>query len=628
MSCAEEGKVIMVGGSRKYPAVNYHIIDLASGGDVKSCTSVAFKGAPVDWCGLTSTRVGAKIFIFGGYRENDNYCYNDLFSIDTRTRQISRHESYDIEGRTEHTACVVGRKIYFFAGRKAAPSTSSLVPCADLLVLDTGTLQWNKINTDSNRPCDRYAHAAAAVGSLIFVHGGIGNDDVHLDDLWIFDTGKSTWTEAKLKVTGVRPPAMARHTMAAHGCRIFLFGSSPSSNFPVFFVLDAVNMEWHNLDYFDNLPSERYGHTSDISGGQLLVLGGTSPTNTFLGDLHAFEIGDTQHLLPIPSPLALTLRTSMLTLLNNPLFSDLTLYISTSVPKNSDSKNGDSKNSTAQATRDADARAICLHKCIVFSRFPDFPRFFMRGNADASEVDLCGYCYDVVYSAMQILYSDWSQVKPQHTDEFAQFTAEYHLERITQICVPDLAAPDAYDAQPAQDPTQSLAQDLSALLHSQLRSDVVFRAQDTRFRAHRAVLTARSTYFHALFTGSMRESLADAEVDLDAVDPHAFDVVLRHLYAAPVDLAQVGLDLLEVLELCVRYLIEDLRVQVTRFLIEHLDMENAIALYEAAMVLDCAELKLACMEFIGWHFEDICRLKEFHAMSEQNRATVQSYYKL
>ena len=28
MSCVEEGKVVMVGGSRKYPTVNCHIIDL------------------------------------------------------------------------------------------------------------------------------------------------------------------------------------------------------------------------------------------------------------------------------------------------------------------------------------------------------------------------------------------------------------------------------------------------------------------------------------------------------------------------------------------------------------------------------------------------------------------------
>jgi hypothetical protein len=34
-----------------------------------------------------------------------------------------------------------------------------------------------------------------------------------------------------------------------------------------------------------------YGHTSGISGGQLLVLGGTSSSNMFMGDLHAFEIG-------------------------------------------------------------------------------------------------------------------------------------------------------------------------------------------------------------------------------------------------------------------------------------------------------------------------------------------------
>ena len=90
--------MVMVGGSRKYPTVNCHIIDLvffyiyfvvlfcfvlfcfvlfcfvlfcfvcfinilfqAVGGDVKSCMSVAFKGAPVDWCGLTSSLVGTKV---------------------------------------------------------------------------------------------------------------------------------------------------------------------------------------------------------------------------------------------------------------------------------------------------------------------------------------------------------------------------------------------------------------------------------------------------------------------------------------------------------------------------------------------------------------------------------------
>jgi hypothetical protein len=50
-------------------------------------------------------------------------------------------------------------------------------------------------------------------------------------------TEKHTWAEAKLKSTTVRPPAMAKHSMAAYGCRIFLVGAA--SGFPVFFVLDA-----------------------------------------------------------------------------------------------------------------------------------------------------------------------------------------------------------------------------------------------------------------------------------------------------------------------------------------------------------------------------------------------------
>jgi hypothetical protein len=89
----------------------------------------------------------------------------------------------------------------------------------------------------------------------------------------------------------------------------------------------------------------------------------------------------------------------MLSLLNNPLFSDLTLYIS-----NAETKKGESKNNSAQSTRDNDARPIHLHKCIVFSRFPDFPRYFMGGNAELTEIDLHGYSFDAIENAMQILY--------------------------------------------------------------------------------------------------------------------------------------------------------------------------------------------------------------------------------
>jgi BTB/POZ domain len=331
----------------------------------------------------------------------------------------------------------------------------------------------------------------------------------------------------------------------------------------------------------------------------------------------------------------------MLELLNNPLFSDLTLYISNKnqqqPQQQQDTQNNNNNNTptnNTENTRSSDARTIFLHKCIVYSRFREFPQFFMGGNAEATEIDVFGYNYDVVYNAMQILYpiiiilvillcylkfhfhfilcyfvsnkiydtyryADWAKVKQGYTDQFTRFTTQYHLERVTRLFN---EGDEFVDAQPAQvDATQSLAQDFTALLRSELLTDVTFCAQGERFRAHRAVLAARSAYFRALLSGQMRESHAHAEVELgnDAVDAHAFKTVLHHLYAAPVDLAQSGLDLLGVLELCCRYLIEDLRVQVTRFLIEHLDMENAIALYEAAMVLDCPELKLACMEFIG-----------------------------
>lgn len=157
-------------------------------------------------------------------------------------------------------------------------------------------------------------------------------------------------------------------------------------------------------------------------------------------------------------------------------------------------------------------------------------------------------------------YSDWTQVKHQDIEEFARFTTQYHLERVTQV-------PNALDAVDAMEDevqlscveTQSLAKDLASMRSTRARADVVFcTAQGTQFHAHRAVLAARSAYFRAMLGVSMRESRSSedsaAQVELGSeVDANSFEVVLKFLYAEPIDMTNNSVDWLGVLELCCRY---------------------------------------------------------------------------
>jgi len=74
-----------------------------------------------------------------------------------------------------------------------------------------------------------------------------------------------------------------------------------------------------------------------------------------------------------------------------------------------------------------------------------------------------------------------------------------------------------------------LVGDMSQLLHSSLYSDVTLVAQGVEFRAHKAILAARSPVFKAMFDSSMRESV-DGVVTIEDIKPAVFRQLLRFMY--------------------------------------------------------------------------------------------------
>jgi len=51
-----------------------------------------------------------------------------------------------------------------------------------------------------------------------------------------------------------------------------------------------------------------------------------------------------------------------------------------------------------------------------------------------------------------------------------------------------------------------LSRDLRTLVNSELFSDVTFEVEGRQVFGHRALLAARSEYFHAMFCGGLREA--------------------------------------------------------------------------------------------------------------------------
>ena len=102
-----------------------------------------------------------------------------------------------------------------------------------------------------------------------------------------------------------------------------------------------------------------------------------------------------------------------------------------------------------------------------------------------------------------------------------------------------------------------LLSDFANLFTSKLNADVIFRVQNTNIGAHKAILTARSPVFAAMFQHRMKEK-ESGEVDIADVTPAVFNKMLQFIYTG---LCQVGDSAEELLIAADKYDIQDLKRQ-------------------------------------------------------------------
>lgn len=151
-------------------------------------------------------------------------------------------------------------------------------------------------------------------------------------------------------------------------------------------------------------------------------------------------------------------------------------------------------------------------------------------------------------------------------------------------------------------PNCKLAQDLGVLLEDQKLTDVVLVVGTKEFRAHKAILAARSKVFAAMFEHDMKEKLLNKVVISDVTET-VLREILRFIYTGRVqNLPNMADSLLAAAD---KYDLGRLKVMCEEALCGSLTVENAASTLILADLHNADQLKTQTLEYINKYAAEV-----------------------
>ncbi|KAG9461884.1 hypothetical protein GDO78_015470, partial [Eleutherodactylus coqui] len=154
-----------------------------------------------------------KVVIVGG--ADPGCCYSDAHIINLDTYEWINPDWKDLLPRYEH-ACFTSSsdptRIWVFGGAEQAENRNSVQ------VISPGILYPV---TSGDPPKPRHGHTITAVGSKLFIHGGMAGSSF-FSDLFCIDTNTMTWEQLRTK--GEPPPPCVAHSSVCWKNFIYIFG--------------------------------------------------------------------------------------------------------------------------------------------------------------------------------------------------------------------------------------------------------------------------------------------------------------------------------------------------------------------------------------------------------------------
>jgi N-acetylneuraminic acid mutarotase len=245
----------------------------------------------------TATVVGKYVIVIGG-QETDTKRFNDILYYDTETNTFSQPtiKGDKVPAFSRHTSCLINGKLVIFGGFDGHGTNYNLA------LFDPNTRIWTQVPQSVLRgtiPPSRTNHAAASVGSKMYIFGGNNNNDHGayqvLDDLYVLDTDSMTWTRPQ--TTGDKPSARSGHTLTAIGTKLYLFGGGVWNEDEGWVhkhndihVLDTETMHWTRPVTTGAAETSTFPIAWALGGYLFIFGGGSKIQHCVTNDLYVLDI--------------------------------------------------------------------------------------------------------------------------------------------------------------------------------------------------------------------------------------------------------------------------------------------------------------------------------------------------
>lgn len=222
---------------------------------------------------------------------------NDIHLMDVRSGKWTKvvPQGDAPSPRAAHAAAAVGNMVVVQGGIGPAGLATE-----DLYVLDFTDFErprWHRVMVQGAGPSARYAHALSLVANRFLVAIG-GNDGKQtLSDAWALDTSEKPYQWRRITECGEEPPARMYATAAARSDGLLLLcggrdvGGSPMAD--AFGLARHRDGRWEWAAAPGSMPSPRYQHGAVFVGARLHVLGGAVGGGRMVEDTTAVVSLDT-----------------------------------------------------------------------------------------------------------------------------------------------------------------------------------------------------------------------------------------------------------------------------------------------------------------------------------------------
>lgn len=381
-SLTRVGHQLFVFGGGGHVTTDLHVLDL----NTLRWSNVETEGQPPSKrYGHSASMYRNWIVIFGGSNEVQEYC-SDVVIFDVTSREWFRPEigGQRVTARYLHTAVVYGTKLYVYGG--FAKNTEMTYVLEDLSILDLENFTWTTVSTSVPA---RYNHTATLVGHKMYIYAGKDESGNTVSDILYYDISTSKIVRHD-GVTGEVALLKSQHFAEAVNDRILVFGryiSNPSTNeySHGLWQFDIERLEWKQLEilrefssgvwnYFTALEQQcpKSSSCDEEPGVQqmkqscaeqdvrLIFLGNTEshrlPPYDHFRDYISMDV-ETLGIFKIPSP---ELSHDLGGLLDDPELSDFII-----LPK--------------------DGAPLHVHKTILIARWPHFRNVFKSGMRESAQ---------------------------------------------------------------------------------------------------------------------------------------------------------------------------------------------------------------------------------------------------